>query len=51
MKIGDENNKYQRGEITNQDLISEDINEIKERLQGLCRFTKIIIKILILEYG
>ena len=34
MKIGDENNKYQRGEITNQDLISEDINEIKERLQG-----------------
>ena len=34
MKIGDENNKYQRGEITNQDLISEDVNEIKERLQG-----------------
>jgi hypothetical protein len=34
MKIGDENNKYERGEVTNQDLISEDVNEIKVRLQG-----------------
>ena len=34
MKIGDENNKYERGEITNQDLISQDVNEIKIRLQG-----------------
>jgi len=34
MKIGDENNKYERGEITNQDLISQDVNEIKVRLQG-----------------
>tara|TARA_X000000950_G_scaffold278510_2_gene369617 strand:+ start:799 stop:1206 length:408 start_codon:yes stop_codon:yes gene_type:complete len=34
MKIGDENNKYERGEVTNQDLISEDVNEIKTRLQG-----------------
>ena len=35
MKIGDENNKYERGEVTNQDLISEDVNEIKTRLQAL----------------
>ena len=34
MKIGDENNKYERGEVTNQDLISQDVNEIKIRLQG-----------------
>ena len=34
MKIGDENNKYERAEVTNQDLISEDIEEIKARLQG-----------------
>jgi hypothetical protein len=34
MKIGDENNKYERGDVTNQDLISQDINEIKTRLQG-----------------
>ncbi len=34
MKIGDKNNKFQREEVTNQDLISQDINEIKTRLQG-----------------
>ncbi len=34
MKIGDENNKYERDDVTNQDLISQDINEIKTRLQG-----------------
>mgnify|MGYP001323287863 FL=1 len=34
MKIGDENNKYERDDVTNQDLISQDINEIKARLQG-----------------
>ena len=30
----DENNKYKRDDVTNQDLISQDINEIKARLQG-----------------
>jgi hypothetical protein len=34
MKIGDKNNKFQREEVTNQDIISQDINEIKTRLQG-----------------
>ena len=34
MKIGDENNTYKKTGATIQDLISEDVNEIKARLQG-----------------
>ena len=34
MKIGDKNNTYEKNGATIQDLISEDVNEIKIRLQG-----------------